>query len=108
MLLLWAFLPLSLRLSLIVQQQVRVVVTLAVGHHHCADGASIDVLDLEKALDHVDVLRFNILAEERKRMKRRDETVVNLEMRHIREFPNVTELAEYITRDTDSQNCLEN
>lgn len=49
-------LPLGLRLSLVVQHQVRVVVTTAVGHHHGADGAGVDVLNLEKALDHVDVL----------------------------------------------------
>lgn len=54
--LLLRFLPSSLRLSLVVQQQIRVVMTPAVGHHHCADGAGIDVLDLEKAFDYVDVL----------------------------------------------------
>ena len=51
-----AFQPPGLGLSLVVQQQVRVVMTTAVGHHHCADGAGVDVLDLEKALDDVDVL----------------------------------------------------
>lgn len=55
-LLLLPFLPSSLRLSLVVQQQIWVVVTSAVGHHHCADGAGIDVLDLEEAFDYVDVL----------------------------------------------------
>lgn len=55
-LLLLPFLPPSLRLRLVVQQQVRGVVPPAVGHHHCADGAGVDVLDLEKALDHVDIL----------------------------------------------------
>lgn len=50
------FLPSSLRLSLVVQQQIWVVVTSAVGHHHRADGAGIDVLDLEEAFDYVDVL----------------------------------------------------
>ncbi len=66
MLLLLPLLPPSLGLSLVVQQQVRVVVTTAVCHHHRADGAGVDVLDLEKALDYVDVLRFNILWETRK------------------------------------------
>lgn len=60
-LLLLPFLPASLRLSLIIQQQVRVVVATAVRHHHRADGAGVDVLDLEEALDHVDVLRFHVL-----------------------------------------------
>lgn len=66
LLLLLPLLPPSLGLSLIVQQQVWVVVTTAVGHHHRADGAGIDVLDLEQALDYIDVLRFNILSEKRK------------------------------------------
>lgn len=56
-----AFLLLSLRLSLVVQQQVWVVVAAAVGHHHSADSAGVDVLDLEETLDDVDVLRFHIL-----------------------------------------------
>lgn len=55
------FLLLSLRLSLVVQQQIWVVVTAAVGHHHSADSASVDVLDLEKTLDDVDILWFHIL-----------------------------------------------
>lgn len=63
-LLLLPFLPASLRLSLVIQQQVRVVVATAVRHHHRADGAGVDVLDLEEALDHVDVLRFHVLFEE--------------------------------------------
>lgn len=50
------FLLLSLRLSLVVQQQIRVVMTAAVGHHHSADSAGVDVLDLEKTLDDVDIL----------------------------------------------------
>lgn len=50
------FLPSSLRLGLVVQQQIWVVMTSAVGHHHRADGAGVDVLDLEKAFHHVDVL----------------------------------------------------
>lgn len=58
-------LPSGLRLSFIVQQQVRVIVPPTVGHHHRANGAGVDVLDLEKALDHVDVLRFDILLQER-------------------------------------------
>lgn len=58
--LLLPFLPLSL--SLVVQQQVRVVVTTAVSHHDGADGAGIDVLNLEKAFYHIDVLGFNILS----------------------------------------------
>lgn len=57
----------GLRLGLVVQQQVRGVVALAVGHHHCADGAGVDVLDLEEALDHVDVFRLDILLEGRRR-----------------------------------------
>lgn len=65
MVLLLPLLPSGLRLSFIVQQQVRVIVPPTVGHHHRANGAGVDVLDLEKALDHVDVLRFDILLQER-------------------------------------------
>lgn len=61
MVLLLPFLPSSLRLRLVVQQQIWVVMTSAVGHHHCADGAGINVLDLEEAFDYIDILRFNIL-----------------------------------------------
>lgn len=63
--LLLPLLPSGLRLSFIVQQQVRVIVPPTVGHHHRANGAGVDVLDLEKALDHIDVLRFDILLQER-------------------------------------------
>lgn len=56
------FLLLSLRLSLVIQQQIWIVMTSAVCHHHRADGAGVDVLDLEKAFDHVDVLGLNILS----------------------------------------------
>lgn len=56
------FLLLSLRLSLVVQQEIRVVMTTAVGHHHGADGAGVDVLDLEKTFDDVDILRLHILS----------------------------------------------
>lgn len=56
------FLLLSLRLSLVIQQQIWIVVTSAVGHHHRADGAGVNVLDLEKTFDHVDVLGLNILS----------------------------------------------
>lgn len=49
------FLLLSLRLSLIVQQQIWVVMMTAVGHHHSADSAGVDVLDLEKTLDDIDI-----------------------------------------------------
>lgn len=56
------FLLLSLRLSLVIQQQIWTVVTTAVGHHHRADGAGVDILDLEKTFDHVDVLGLNILS----------------------------------------------
>lgn len=69
-LLLLPFLPASLRLSLVIQQQVRVVVATAVRHHHRADGAGVDVLDLEEALDHVDVLRFHVLFGEVKNEKK--------------------------------------
>lgn len=65
-LLLLPFLPASLRLSLVIQQQVRVIVAAAVRHHHCANGAGVDVLDLEEALDHIDVLRFHVLFGEAK------------------------------------------
>lgn len=68
-LLLLPFLPSSLRLSLVVQKQIRVVMASAVGHHHCADGAGVDVLDLKKAFDYVDVLGFNILLTERRKRK---------------------------------------
>lgn len=62
LLLLQASLPLRLGLGLVVQQQVRVVVAAAVSNHHRADGAGIDVLDLEKTFDHVDVLRLHVLS----------------------------------------------
>lgn len=52
--LLLSFLPLSL--SLVVQQQVWVVMATTVSHHDGADGAGIDVLNLEKAFYHIDVL----------------------------------------------------
>lgn len=74
MVLLLPFLPSSPRLSLIVQQQIWVVMTSAVGHHHRADGAGIDVLDLEEAFDHVDVLWFNILWKKRKKTIRQNNT----------------------------------
>lgn len=61
--LLLPLLPPGLRLSLIVQQQVWVVMAMAVGHHHRTDGAGVDVLDLEEALDHIDVFRFDVLKE---------------------------------------------
>lgn len=54
-------LPLSLRLSLVIQHQIWIVMASAVGHHHRADGAGVDVLDFEEAFDHVDVLRLDIL-----------------------------------------------
>lgn len=60
-LLLLALLPPSLRLSLVIQQQVRGVMATAVSDHYSANGAGVDVLDLEKALYDVDVLRFNVL-----------------------------------------------
>lgn len=75
MVLLLPFLPSSLRLSLVVQQQIWVVVTSAVGHHHCADGAGIDVLDLEEAFDYVDVLWFNILLK-KKTMRKKDKIIL--------------------------------
>ena len=71
--LLLLFLPPSLGLSFVVQHQVWVVMATAVSHHHCADGAGVDVLDLEEALDYVDVFRFNILWEKSKRMRRSDD-----------------------------------
>lgn len=60
-----SFLPPGLRLSLIVQQQVWVVMAMAVSHHHRTNGAGIDVLDLEEALDHIDVFWFDVLKEEK-------------------------------------------
>lgn len=66
LLLLLVFLPACLGLGLVVQQQVRVIVAAAVGHHHRADGAGVDVLDLEKALDHVDILRLHVLPGEKR------------------------------------------
>lgn len=54
-------LALLLRLRLVVEQQVGRVVPPAVGHHHRAYGARVDVLDLEEALDDVDVLRLDVL-----------------------------------------------
>lgn len=51
----------GLRLCLVVEQQVGRVVPSAVGHHHRANGAGVDVLDLEEALDYVDVFRLDIL-----------------------------------------------
>lgn len=53
------------RLSLVVEQQVRRVVSSAVSHHHRANGAGVDVLDLEEALDHVDVFRLDVLKRSR-------------------------------------------
>lgn len=46
----------GLRLGLVVQKKVRCVVAPAVGHHYSADGAGVDVLDLEEALDHIHIL----------------------------------------------------
>lgn len=63
--LLLPLLPSGLRLSFIVQQQVWVIMPPTVGHHHRANGAGVDVLNLKKALDHVNVLRFDILLQER-------------------------------------------
>lgn len=57
------FLPPRLRLSLVVQQQVRVVVAATVRHHHRPDGAGVDVLDLEKTLHDVYVLGLDILGD---------------------------------------------
>lgn len=51
----------GLGLRLVVEQQVGRVMPSAVGHHDCANGAGIDVLDLEEALDHVDIFRLDIL-----------------------------------------------
>lgn len=65
--LLLPFLPSGLRLSLVVQEQIGVVVAAAVSHHHCADGAGVDILDLKKAFDYIDVLGFNILLTERRK-----------------------------------------
>lgn len=52
---------LGLRLRLVVEQQVGRVVPSAVGHHHRANGAGVDVLDLEESLDHVDIFRLDVL-----------------------------------------------
>lgn len=57
------FLPPRLRLSLVVQQQVRVVVAATVRHHHRPDGAGVDVLDLEKTLHNVYVLGLDVLGD---------------------------------------------
>lgn len=58
-------LSLSLWLSFIVQKEVRRVVSTAVGHHHCADSAGIDVLDLKQTLHHIHVFWLNVLNMER-------------------------------------------
>jgi hypothetical protein len=39
-----------------IQQEVRAVKAAAVGHHHCPDGAGVEILDLEEPLHHVDIL----------------------------------------------------
>lgn len=44
-----------------VQQEVGAVEAAAVGHHDGADGAGIEVLDLEEPLHHVHVLRLHVL-----------------------------------------------
>lgn len=67
------FLPPRLRLSLVVQQQVRVVVAATVRHHHRPDGAGVDVLDLEKTLHDVYVLRLDILGDIKNKQTNEDE-----------------------------------